>query len=142
MRGYFVASGGFESGYTLYIKNNKLVYEYNMGTDIYRIESNQEVPVGKSTILFNFEKTGDNQGNGKLFINGIQVGEGFIEKTHPYKIAFEGLDIGKDTLYPVSKAYENAGTFEFSGKIEKVVFELAERQEFRKIKGLKASDQY
>ena len=130
--GVLVATGGFESGYTLYIKNNKLVYEYNMGTDIYQIESNEEVPVGKSTILFDFEKTGDNQGNGKLFINGIQVGEGFIEKTHPYKIAFEGLDIGKDTLYPVSKAYENAGTFEFSGNIEKVVFELAERQELEK----------
>ncbi|MBT2720040.1 arylsulfatase [Bacillus sp. ISL-46] len=126
--GVLVATGGFESGYTLYIKNNRLVYEYNMGPDIYKIESDAEVPLGKSTIRFEFEKTDTNKGKGILIVNDKKVGEGTIEKTHPYKIAFEGLDIGKDTLYPVSKAYESEGSFEFSGKIEKVIYELEEDQ--------------
>ncbi len=122
--GVLVALGGYESGYTLYIKNKKLIYEYNMGNTIYRIESNVDVPLGKSTIRFEFNKSGTNQGIGSIFINGQKVGEGNIDKTHQYKIAFEGLDIGKDTLYPVSSDYKNEGTFEFSGEIEKVVYEL------------------
>lgn len=126
--GVLVALGGHESGYTLYIKNNKLFYEYNMGPDVYRIESNVGVPTSKSTIQFKFEKTDTNKGKGSLFINDQNVGEGMIEKTHPYKIAFEGMDIGKDTLYPVSQDYKNEGSFEFLGKIEKVVYEFAENQ--------------
>ncbi|MGF6951073.1 arylsulfatase A-like enzyme [Neobacillus sp. B4I6] len=122
--GVLVALGGYESGYTLYIKNNKLVYEYNMGNAVYRIESKEDVPVGKSAIRFEFSKTEANKGIGSLYINGQKVGEGSIDKTHQYKIAFEGLDIGKDTLYSVSPAYQNEGTFEFSGEIEKVVYEL------------------
>ncbi len=122
--GVLVALGGYESGYTLYIKNNKLVYEYNLGTVVYRIESTTEVPVGKSTIKFGFAKTDANKGLGSLYINDQTVGQGMIEKTFPYKLSFEGLDIGRDTLYPVSPAYQNKGTFEFSGKIEKVVYDL------------------
>lgn len=128
--GVLVASGGFESGYTLYIKNNQLFYEYNMGTEVYRIQTNKnvKVPVGKSTIRFEFDNTGLNKGKGTLFINDQNVGEGLIEQTHQFKIAFEGLDIGKDTLYPVSENYKKNGIFEFTGKIEKVVYNLEEKQ--------------
>ncbi len=124
--GVLVASGKFESGYTLYLKNNRLVYEYNIGPDVYRIESNQEIPAGKLTIRYDFEKTGDYKGTGNLYINDKKVGEGLIEKTHPYKISFEGLDIGKDSLSPVSPAYKNEGEFQFTGKIQKVVYDLEE----------------
>ncbi len=93
-------------------------------TVVYRIESNVEVPSGKSTIQYVFKKTDDNQGQGKLLINGQQIGQGVIGSTFPFKVSFEGLDIGRDTLYPVSKAYENEGAFAFSGKIEKVVYNL------------------
>lgn len=128
--GVLVALGGFESGYTLYIKNNQLFYEYNMGTAVYRIQSNKnvKVPIGKSTIRFEFENTGLNKGKGSLYINDQKVGEGQIEQTHQFKIAFEGLDIGKDTLYPVSENYKKNGIFEFKGLIEKVEYHLGEKR--------------
>ncbi|ULT58638.1 arylsulfatase [Neobacillus drentensis] len=122
--GVLLALGGYESGYTLYIKNKKLIYEYNMGNAVYRIQSNSEVPTGPSTIRYDFTKTEANKGIGHIFINGQEVGEGTIEHTHQYKIAFEGLDIGKDTLYPVSSEYKDEGEFKFTGEIEKVIYQL------------------
>lgn len=122
--GVLVALGNYESGYTLYIKNNKLVYEYNIGTKIYRVESNIDVPVGQSTIKFEFNPTGAHKGDGNLFINEKNVGKVTIDQTHKFKVSFEGLDIGRDTHYHVSPAYQNEGAFEFSGELEKVVYDL------------------
>ena len=122
--GVLLALGSYESGYTLYIKDNKVVYEYNIGVDVYRIESEVNVPVGSSTVKFVFEKTGDNQGKGVLMINGEKVGEGPVDQTHKFKVSFEGLSIGEDANYPVSTAYEDKGTFPFEGELEKVVYEL------------------
>ncbi|WP_138416333.1 arylsulfatase [Aquibacillus sediminis] len=124
--GVLVALGGYQSGYTFYIDDNRLVYEYNMGNAIYRVESDVEVPVGEATVAMEFQKTGDYQGNATLSINGDQVGKGEIAQTHPFKLSFEGLDVGKDLLYPVSPAYEEEGTFEFTGEIEKVEYDIQE----------------
>ncbi|WP_301169664.1 arylsulfatase [Brevibacillus nitrificans] len=122
--GVIVALGNHESGYTLYIKDNRLVYEYNAATAVYKIQSSVEVPTGKSTLRFEFQKTGPYAGTGILSINDKKVGEGSIAKTIPYKISFEGMDIGRDTLYPVSANYSDKDEFPFTGKIEKVVFDL------------------
>ncbi|MGE8081685.1 arylsulfatase [Peribacillus loiseleuriae] len=122
--GVLVALGSYESGYTLYIKDNQLVYEYNIGVDVYRIESEIEVPVGSSDVKFVFERTGSNEGNGVLFIDDEKVGEGTIGQTHKYKVSFEGLSIGEDSHYPVSPVYQDKGTFPFSGELEKVIFDL------------------
>lgn len=128
--GVLVAHGGNESGYTIYIKNNKAIYEYRIGSKGYKIESDIDVPVGKSVISFTFEKTGMNKGLGTLFINDKKVGETSIENTLPLKLTFEGLDIGKDSKYPVSPEYENKGEFEFDGKLVKVEYFLGNDEEF------------
>ncbi|MDN7247058.1 arylsulfatase [Planococcus shenhongbingii] len=121
--GVLLALGSSESGYTLYIKDNKLIYEYNRGNAVYKIESNQEVPVGISTVSFEFEHTAPHQGNGKLYINKEAVGETNIEETHKFKLSFEGLDIGKDSNYPVSKNYKDED-FDFTGEIDKVIYDI------------------
>ena len=90
--------------------------------------SNIDVPVGKSVITFKFDKTGSHKGNGTLYINETKVGETTIENTLPYKIIFEGLDVGKDSEYPVSQAYANEGEFEFKGKLVKVEYILGMMQ--------------
>lgn len=128
--GVLVAHGGNESGYTIYIKNNKVIYEHRIGNRAYKIESNIDVPVGESVISFKFEKTGTNKGNGTLFINDKNVGEVFIDNTLPLKLTFEGLDIGKDTKYPVSPVYEHEGEFEFDGNLVKVEYFLKNDEEY------------
>ena len=86
--------------------------------------SNIDVPVGESVITFKFAKTGSYKGMGTLYINETEVGETAIEKTLPYKLTFEGIDVGKDSKYPVSPAYANEGEFEFKGKLVKVEYFL------------------
>lgn len=131
--GVLVALGSSESGYTLYIKDNKLVYEYNRGNAVFTIVSDQTVPVGDSTLKYEFDLTGTNengthQGIGSLYINDARVGEAVIQETHKFKLSFEGLDIGKDTNYPVSETYAGKGDFEFTGKIQKVDYQIEEAQ--------------
>ena len=54
------------------------------------------------SLPLNLTKTGSYKGMGSLYINETKVGETAIEKTLPYKLSFEGLDVGKDSKYPVS----------------------------------------
>ena len=61
---------------------------------------------------------------GSLYINETKVGETTIEQTLPYKLSFEGIDVGKDSKYPVSPAYANEGEFEFKGELVKVEYFL------------------
>lgn len=122
--GVIVALGGYQSGYTFYIKDNHLVFEYNIGEEIYRVESDAEVPTGEVEVEMRFENSGDHQGVANLFVNDEKVGEGEVKQTHPFKLSFEGLSVGKDSLNPVTPSYEEEGEFEFSGELEKVMFSM------------------
>jgi arylsulfatase len=122
--GVLVAFGSVTSGYVLYIRNNRLVHEYNAAGTVYKVESTTEVPAGKSTLRFVFEKTGDLRGIGRLSVNGRAAGEVEMTRTLPVMISFEGLDVGRDSLSPVSDSYRDRGEFPFRGDIEAVVFDL------------------
>ncbi|KZE39116.1 arylsulfatase [Bhargavaea cecembensis] len=128
--GVLLAHGGVEAGYTLYIRNNRLFYEYKVGDQINRITSDIEVPVGQSVISYRFEKTGSYEGTGTLYIDDKKVGETQLKGTQPYKIAFEGLDVGKDTAHPVSREYADQGEFEFKGELLHVEYLLGDDAEY------------
>ncbi len=123
--GVLLAVGNDQSGYTFFIKDGRLVYEHHNGMERYKIVSAQPLKEGKNILSFRFQKTGENKGTGMLYLNDAKAGETGIE-TLPYKVSFEGMDIGKDLLYPVSPEYADLGTFPYSGKIEKVVYEFEE----------------
>ncbi|WP_312472098.1 arylsulfatase [Neobacillus sp.] len=123
VEGVLMAHGSHSSGYTIYIKDNYLVYEYNFVGTVYKLQSSVEVPIGFSTIQFEFKREMFIQGTGKLYINGQQVGALYMPRTLPFVLSVEGLDIGRDQLTPVSPNYP-VPEFSFSGHIEKVVLEL------------------
>ncbi|MFF2450719.1 sulfatase-like hydrolase/transferase [Neobacillus sp. NPDC058068] len=129
--GVLIAHGNHSSGYTFYIKDNYLLYEYNYVGTVYKIQSNVEVPVGYSTIRFEFIREIFSQGTGKLYIDGQQVGTLYMPRTLPFVISVEGMDIGRDQLTPVSPSYP-VPEFPFSGHVEKVVIELHDDQEYSK----------
>ncbi|RBP95844.1 arylsulfatase [Cytobacillus firmus] len=122
--GVLIAHGNQYSGYTLYIQNSRLIYEYNFVGTLYKIESSMKVPVGVSTVQFEFLKTGLLQGKGTLLINGENAGEVEMPNTLPFLISIEGIDVGRDAYIPVSKNYAGKDDFAFSGKIQKVEFIL------------------
>ncbi|HEY2420004.1 MAG TPA: sulfatase-like hydrolase/transferase, partial [Neobacillus sp.] len=117
--GVLIAHGNHSSGYTLYIKENYLIYEYNYVGTVYQVQSSVEVPVGLSTIRFEFKRKIFTQGNGMLYINNQLSGIVKLARTLPFVISVEGLDIGRDRLTPVSRNYP-IPEFPFTGQIKQV----------------------
>jgi len=121
--GVIVAHGSLSSGYALYVKAGRLVLDYNSFGTIYRVEGAAEFPREDSyEVRFAFEKTGDLEGVGHLYVDDKLVGTGHIPKTHRYMIAWQGLDVGRDALSPVTDAYD--GEFPFTDQIETVSYHL------------------
>lgn len=118
--GVLVAHGGRFAGYALYIQDDRLIYDHNfLGIEHYVVASAIDVPTGPSTLAFHFEKTGEHQGIGRLFINGRKVGELNIARMVPVNYGPEGLEIGRDAVTPVSESYTSP--FTFTGLLKKVI---------------------
>jgi arylsulfatase len=65
-------------------------------------------------------------GRGRLLVNGRPAGENRIEHTVPLRFtSYAGMDIGEDNGDVVSPTYAGRSPFPFTGKIGKVVFDLA-----------------
>ncbi|HMK88838.1 MAG TPA: sulfatase-like hydrolase/transferase [Methylocystis sp.] len=135
--GVIVAHGGRHGGFTLFVKDGKLVYEANtFGQTHEQIASSKPLPKGKVTIVYEFEvdfslvqaakgllssallaKT--RPGQAKLTVGGELVASGRLTNFGGFRSAgTETLDIGKDLGSPVSSDYESP--FAFTGKVEKV----------------------
>lgn len=122
--GVLFANGNDDSGFVIYIKDSKAVFEYNYCANVasfgklYKIESSIPVPTGRSEIQLEFEKTGKFAGIGKLLINGKEAGRIDMPKTIAGRLSHEGLDIGRDGNTLISTNYTDS--FAFTGQIEKV----------------------
>ncbi len=123
--GVIVACGGINGGYTLFIADHKLHYDYNtFNAERYAIVS-AELPKGKVDVEFNFIKTGPLKGTGELHVNGKKVAEGAIDKTVPGTFSLsETFDLGVDNGTPVSSNYEVKDHFPFTGVLDKVTITL------------------
>jgi len=130
--GVIVATGGGSAGYTLYVKDGKVVYEYNFfGRARHRVVSDIPLPTGNVEVVLDYaqkpfkpfvETTG---GPAKLFINGKPAGEGEIENVTPGRCsATETLDIGMDLGSTVSMDYRDKAPFAFTGTINTVKIDL------------------
>ena len=123
--GVIVAEGGSSAGFSLYVQDGKLVYHFNwFDENRYVITSNEPLPAGKSTVRFDFGLDSDEGkgGEGVLFINDKQVGNGRIEKIVPGRFGIDTFGIGMDTGSPVSNTYKPP--FAFTGAIQEVRIEL------------------
>lgn len=124
--GVLLAVGGQSAGFVLFIKDGKLVYDYNWFEEQRTaITSSKPVPAGKAALRMDFAYDGGGPGKGgvvSLFINDEKVGEGRLEKTVPGRFGIDTFGVGVDTGSPVSQAY--APPFAFTGTIEKVDIEL------------------
>ena len=65
----------------------------------------------------------NDRGVATLLVNGEQVGQGPVNRTHPGQFSLsETFDVGEDTGTPVSKNYTRDNAF--SGNLDKVVVAL------------------
>jgi arylsulfatase len=121
--GVIVSVGGMTGGFTMFIKDGQLYYDYNYLDGVYYTLASPPLPTGATELKFSFLKTGEFAGIGQLFVNGEKVAQADMPKMHisTYSLA-ETFDVGRDTGTQVSKQY--SGPFPFTGELDKVVIEL------------------
>ncbi len=119
--------GGRFGGYGLYVKDGKLVYDYNLaGVNIDSIVSDKTVPTGKVTLKAVYKTDEDKPfagGKMTLYANNRKIGEGRVEKTLPNRISLdETFDVGFDTGTPVTESYQVP--FDFTGNLKQLSIDL------------------
>lgn len=122
--GIIVSYGDYFAGYVLFIKDNYLIHEYNYAGVRYRLNSDCEVPIGRTRFEYRFEKTGHLQGNHRLLIEDAVVADGFLPRTLPLFTSMRGMSIGMGSPLPVADDCD--GEFPFAGRLERVSFELGD----------------
>jgi arylsulfatase A-like enzyme len=127
--GVIIAQGGRFSGWSLYAKDGKLKYCYNLlGVRLFYTESNKTVPPGQRQVRLEFKYDGGGLakgGSASLCLDGEKVGEGRVEMTVPMLFsADETCDVGKGTGSPVSPDYDPSHNA-FSGEVNWVRIDLA-----------------
>ena len=126
--GVIIAQGGRFGGWSLYAKEGKLKYCYNLlGIKLFYAESNEAIPAGQHQARMEFKYDGGGLakgGSASLYMDGKKVGEGRVEITVPMAFsADETCDVGRGTGSPVSPDYEPSDN-EFSGEVNWVQIDL------------------
>ena len=109
----------------MFVTDGRLWYDYNYLDGVYYTLKSPPLPKGATELKFDFRKTGEFAGTGKLYVNGKKVDEVKMPKMHisTYSLA-ETFDVGRDTGTQVSKLYD--GPFPFTGGLDKVVIVLTD----------------
>ena len=138
--GVLIAQGGAFAGWSLFVKDGRLVYEHNfLGLERYRVTSTLPVPAGDVTLGVEFEIAGQFEiapeltatgvhgvkGTATLYINNRVAGSGEVGKTVPFgwSLSGEGLCCGYDSETPVSELYKSP--FAFTGRIDRVIVSVS-----------------
>jgi len=128
--GVIIAQGGAFAGWSLYIKDGRLKYCYNLlGLQRFIIEADTRLPPGTHQVRMEFAYDGGGLAKGgtvTLYLDGDEVGEGRVEGTVPLIFsADETADVGRDTASPVSEDYEGESSV-FTGTVNWVQIDLGE----------------
>jgi hypothetical protein len=123
--GVIAAVGGMTGGYTMFIKDNHLYYDYNFLDGLHYVLKSEPLPKGQVDLKFNFIKTMNFGGEGELFVNGEKVDTVSMPQMHiaTYSLA-ETFDIGRDTGTQVSTLYD--GVFKFTGTLDRVIITVSD----------------
>jgi arylsulfatase A-like enzyme len=131
--GVIIAQGGAYAGWSLYARNGKPVYCYNLlGLQRFKVEGDAEIPAGTHQVRMEFAYDGGGLGKGgtvRLYLDGDQVGEGRVDATVP--LIFSGdetCDLGSDAASPVSDDYAGEESV-FTGTVNWVQIDIAEAAE-------------
>jgi hypothetical protein len=131
--GVLLAQAGRTSGYTFFVKDQRLYFLYNwLGRDKWWLKSNEAIPEGDVELRYEFEPTGKPdpaQGHGvpargQLYINRKLVAS--IDMPYSILVMFgtQGLTCGYDGAEPAAPE-EYSGEFRFTGTIKRVTMDLS-----------------
>jgi arylsulfatase len=126
--GVIIAQGGRFGGWSVYTKNGKAKFVYNvLGIQEFTTESDVPIPAGTHQIRVEFGYDGGGLakgGNVTLYYDGTEVGTGRVGATQPMIFsADETTDIGYESGTTVTSDY-TARDSRFTGKINWVQLDL------------------
>ncbi|WP_315856425.1 hypothetical protein [Synechococcus sp. J7-Johnson] len=131
--GVIIAQGANIGGWSLYAKDGKLKYCYNLGgVKHFFVESSGSIPTGEHQVRMEFAYAGGGLGKGgqvSLYVDGQKVGEGSVAMTLAMVFsADDGCDVGEDSGAPVSPDYGPRGNA-FNGRVKGVQIAIADAAE-------------
>ncbi len=126
--GVIIAQGGRFGGWTVYVKDGKAKFVYNvLGIHEYATAAETAIPAGTHQVRMEFAYDGGGLAKGgdvTLYYDGNAVGTGRVENTQPMIFsADETTDIGQETGTTVTPDY-TARDSRFTGKINWVQIDL------------------
>jgi arylsulfatase A-like enzyme len=131
--GVLVSQGGAFGGWSLYAKDGRPAYCYNLfGLQQFKVYGDQPIPPGEHQVRVEFAYDGGGLAKGgdvTLFVDGAKVGQGRVGATQP--MIFSGdetTDVGSDSATPVSDDYGPRDS-RFSGRVRWVEIDLDEAAE-------------
>jgi arylsulfatase A-like enzyme len=120
--GALAARGSANSGFVLYIKGGRLVFDYNDFHVHTRFVASAPLAAGARRIELAVKRREDGGGDVALSVDGECVAQGVISRLL-FLISSTGMDLGR-SLSPVNSDY--AEPFAYPGRIRQVTFEIPE----------------
>jgi arylsulfatase len=118
--GVLFATGTANAGLSLFVQDERLVFDYNCFGDHVVVESDVAVPTGRRELGVRFTRNG-RDGRVELLIDGSPCGSAAVPMVMRI-ISSTGSSVGLDHGSPVSDRYD--GPFPFEGDLERVDIEL------------------
>ncbi len=122
--GVLYATGNQNSGLSLFIQNDRLVFDYNCFGEHHLAESDIDVPAGPCVVGVRFRGAAGGSGQATLVIDGAECGQVAI----PFVmliISSIGSSVGYDDGSPVSRRY--ASPYAFEGTLTRVDIQIVSR---------------
>ena len=109
--GVIFAMGNLSGGLSLYLKDGRLKFFYNM-LDLEKldIEAADKLPEGSHLVRVEFDYDGGGVGKGgvaTLFIDNKQAAQGRLNSTVPFVFSIDSVDVGQDTGTVVAPDYSS-----------------------------------
>ena len=125
-----IAQGGRFGGWSVYAKDGKLKFTYNvLGIHEFPTEATEPIPQGKHQVRMEFAYDGGGLAKGgdvTLYYDGKEVGKGRVDATQPMIFsADETTDIGYESGTTVSPDYTTKDS-KFTGKINWVQLDVGD----------------
>ena len=123
--GVIVAMGSHAAGYSFFLKDGRLGFDYNDFGNHTVLTADRDVPLGRLPVAVRFTREEEGAGTFTLLVDDVAVASSPI----PRRVRIfgsMGLDVGRDGLSPVSEQYE--GAFPFTGTLHEVRYDIISRR--------------
>jgi arylsulfatase len=128
--GVIIAQGAAIGGWSLYVKDGKLAYCYNLlGLQRFKVYGDAPIPAGEHQVRMEFAYDGGGLAKGgtaSLYVDGHKVGEGRVDVTQAMIFsADDTTDVGSDSGTMVSDDYGPKDN-KFTGRVKGVQIDLGD----------------